>query len=266
MTEETLAREILPPLVSIIIATFNAEKTLGKTINSILHQSYDNYEILIVDGNSSDNTKGVILSYKERIAVFVSEPDSGIYDAWNKGLNKASGDWICFLGSGDVLLPNALAHYVNYIESALPSLDYVSSKIEVVDELGKILITLGSKWEWPKFLKYMNTPHVGSFHSKQLFDRYGQFDTSYKVAGDYEFLMRPRNTLQAGFLNEITVKMLFGGISFTSPLTVIEGFRLKTKTGKMPVWKARIDYCYALIKAKIRSYLYGRNIFITLRK
>lgn len=257
---------INPPLISIIIATYNASYLLEKAISSITCQSYENYEIIVVDASSTDDTISYVNRNRNAIDKFISEPDKGIFDAWNKGIKLSNGDWISFLGAGDEYTSHALENYVNYIKSYETELEFVSSKIDIVDEKGNILMTKGSKWEWPKFLQFMNTPHVGALHSRKFLEKYGEFDISYKVAGDYEFLMRPRNTLKAGFLDEITVKMLFGGISVTSLKDMHEGFRVKTETGKMPIWLAKIDYYVAMFKATIRAYFFKKGLYFTLRR
>ena len=91
------------PLISIIIPVFNAGKTLQSTIESILGQCYKNIELIIVDGESVDNTKDIIAQYKKNIDIFICEKDNGIYDAMNKGIIAANGDWLLFLGGDDVL-------------------------------------------------------------------------------------------------------------------------------------------------------------------
>ena len=90
------------PLISIVTATYNDCEGLRKTITSVLEQSYDNIEYIIIDGASTDNTKALLDEYRPRIATIISEPDKGISDAFNKGLGLCTGDWINFLGAGDV--------------------------------------------------------------------------------------------------------------------------------------------------------------------
>jgi glycosyltransferase involved in cell wall biosynthesis len=91
------------PLISIVIPVFNAGKTLQSTIESVLNQSYKNIELIIVDGESVDNTNEIINQYNKNINIFICEKDNGIYDAMNKGIVAASGDWLLFLGGDDVL-------------------------------------------------------------------------------------------------------------------------------------------------------------------
>ena len=99
---------------TIITATFNSEKTIDRTINSLLNQTILNFEYIVVDGKSSDNTVKILKSYEEKFKIrnigykWISEKDSGIYEAWNKGLMFAKGDWISFLGSDDYYVENAL--------------------------------------------------------------------------------------------------------------------------------------------------------------
>lgn len=91
------------PKFSIITVTYNAEKVLEDTIQSIVTQSYKNVEYIIVDGGSTDGTLTIVNKYKEHIHTIVSEPDKGLYDAMNKGIKLATGDYLCFLNAGDGL-------------------------------------------------------------------------------------------------------------------------------------------------------------------
>ena len=106
--------------ISIVIATYNAGKTLCNCLNSIVTQLTDDVELVIIDGGSRDNTNSIIESYGSQIAYHISEPDKGIYDAWNKGVKKAKGDWIMFVGADDVLLPEAIQTYLEVHHETLP--------------------------------------------------------------------------------------------------------------------------------------------------
>jgi glycosyltransferase involved in cell wall biosynthesis len=132
--------------ISIIIATFNAAETLRECLDSIVTQLNDKIELILVDGGSKDTTNEIIESYGTFIDVHISEPDKGIYDAWNKGVKLSSGNWVMFIGADDLLLPNALATYLEAIEntSDITSYDYICAHNEYVDMKGRLLKILGN--------------------------------------------------------------------------------------------------------------------------
>lgn len=202
-----------PPLISVIIATYNVGSLIEKTLQSLFYQSYQHFEIIIVDGASNDLTPSYIEKYRSQLSYYISEADDGIYDAWNKGVKQARGEWIAFLGAGDEYLPEALQLYVDLIFKLPDSVEFVSSRVAIVDGEGTCMYIRGKTWSWPNFLTSMTCAHVGALHSKTLFEKYGLFDTTYRIAGDYEFLMRAKDHLQAAFLPEVLVHMLNGGIS-----------------------------------------------------
>jgi len=201
------------PLITIITAVFNGEKTLEKTILSVINQSYSNIEFIIIDGGSTDKSIDIIKKYEHAIDYWVSEPDKGIYDAWNKGVRLSAGDWVAFLGADDVYIDGAIQAYVTSInEHQDRPVDYISSRVNLTRG-SEVLRVVGTEWRWNIFRKYMKVAHVGSLHHKRLFEKYGLFDDSYKISGDYEFLLRSGRHLRTIFLDAITVDMLVGGVS-----------------------------------------------------
>lgn len=257
-------------LLSIITATFNSEKTIVKTLNSILRQNGINelfeLEYIIVDGASKDNTINIIKSYEttfiEKGVVFkwISEKDSGIYDAWNKGIKLSSGKWISFLGSDDYYCDGAIEAYYRTIQyNNTIDYDLVYSNVNLVKG-DKLIKTINGAWSWKQFKRYMNIAHVGSFHNKKYFKKYGLFDTSYKIAGDYELLLRARQNLRALKLNEQTVIMSDGGISNHQINRVFkETFRAKNKTAGLNKIICSFDYSIAHIKYILRKIVYAIN-------
>ena len=248
------------PLVSIITAVRNSEAFLEKTIISVVSQRYDNLEYIIIDGASTDRSVEIISKYQNAIDYWVSEPDHGIYEAWNKGLMVAKGDWIGFLGAGDAYHKDAIENYINGIlKTGEKNLEYISSKNELMSGKDKVIRTIGSKWQWKRFRKYMNVAHVGSLHHKSLFQKYGYFDQSYKICGDYEFLLRPRENLIAGYIDKAMAIMRTGGTSDNGNQALKEAMRAKTITGKRMKSVCAIEMGIAWVKFHVRSVAYFIN-------
>jgi len=201
------------PKVSIITSVFNAENTLEKCIISVKHQTYPNLEYIVIDGGSSDKSVEIIKNYNDVVTVWKSEPDEGIYDAWNKGLQRATGEWILFLGADDVLKPNALMDLLAcHSKETLAKADYISGRSEIVKNNQVINIT-GFPWSWARFRKFMCTAQCGALHSRKLYQEVGVYDISFKIAGDYELLLRKGKNLRALFVDSVVVSFRLGGAS-----------------------------------------------------
>lgn len=246
------------PLITIITSTFNAANDLEKSIQSVISQSYSKIEYIIIDGGSTDGTLDIIKKYESHIDVWITEKDEGIYDAWNKGLSFATGDWIAFLGADDAYLHDAIYNYVNQINKHNgPNLEYISSKVELVTASYKPIRIIGKPWNWHKFKRYMCTAHVGSLHAKSYFERYGNFNMNFKIVGDYELLLRAKDKLKSSFLSCVTVRMKIGGISNSSSSVFKETFEAKVKTDARNIYMARLDLVEAKIKIVLRSFFIG---------
>lgn len=239
------------PLVSIITATFNADATLQACLESVQAQDYLNIEHILIDGASKDRTVAILKANETKIACWISEPDKGIYDAWNKGLDRARGEWIAFLGADDVLLPGAVRAYME-LASQLPGAQYISSLMRWIGPNGRQR-NIGKSWSWPRFQRFMTTAHVGSMHHRSLFEQYGRYDTTYRITADYEFLLRPRSSLRAFFLPEVTGIMLSGGTSDSSA-ALKEAARAKVETGGRPYLIAKLEYLYGFASFWARRF------------
>ncbi len=205
------------PLISIIVAVYNGHKTFQQCIDSISQQSYQNKEVLVIDGGSIDGTKDLIIANRKNLSYFISEPDNGVYDAWNKGLVRSKGEWICFLGADDYFLDrNCLQYIAHKLARLNQSINIAYGKIYVIDENCKKIRVLGEPWDSikNKFKYKMCIPHPGSMHRKSLFDKYGLFNPLFRVAGDYEFLLRFLIHEKAFFMgNRVLVAMRNNGLS-----------------------------------------------------
>ena len=213
------------PLLSIITASFNSEKTIKNTIESVLNQTYTNIEYILIDGNSTDKTVEIIKSYEQKFKErgiyykWISEPDKGIYDAFNKGLRMTNGDWIVFIGSDDYFKTNTIfIEMIPYLnQSEEQEISYVYGKIEHINDNNELIEISGKPWELQKrrFTYTMNLGHSGCFHHKNLFEKHGNFNDSFKIAGDYEFLLRELkdSNNNALFVDKSLIVMREGGVS-----------------------------------------------------
>lgn len=203
--------------ITIITATYNAETVLENLIRSIVPQKKKEIEFVIIDGGSKDKTIEIIQKYGDFIDFWVSEPDQGIYDAWNKGIQAATGEWIMFVGADDELLPDALNKYLNLLEfKDLSSFDYISAQNEFVNEDHKLLKLVGKGAEWKLMRKGNSAAHVASLHHKKnLFDKVGYYNLDFKICADYEILLRKRDNLKSYFYQAKIAKMKVGGMSFS---------------------------------------------------
>ena len=178
--EESGFSDNLPlPLVTIITVVFNGEKHLEQTIQSVINQTYDNVEYIVIDGGSTDGTVDIIRKYEEKIDYWVSEPDNGIYDAMNKALTIAKGDWILFLGSDDILI-NCLEELSIILKNP--------SNIYYGDVYSKRKHKLyGGRFDFAR-LVVQNICQQSIFYPKEVFqDR--NFDLIYEYLADYHFNM-----------------------------------------------------------------------------
>jgi glycosyltransferase involved in cell wall biosynthesis len=242
------------PLVTIVTAARNSAATLGNTIRSVLGQTHRDFEYIVIDAASVDGTIGILEGFGDRIDLWRSEPDAGIYDAWNKALRMARGQWIAFLGADDEYYPDALENYARFLaEHDDGTLQYVSSRV-TLERQGRLPTTIGKPWSWPEFSRYMSVAHVGSLHRRALFEQYGAFNPHYRICGDYELLLRPRADLRAAFLSASTARMAYGGVSNLRPrAALIEAARAKQISGGRAAWRCTLEFQYAQAKSMVRA-------------
>jgi glycosyltransferase involved in cell wall biosynthesis len=212
--------ERLSPLISVIVAVYNGKATLQQCIDSVAQQTYPNKELIIIDGGSTDGTVDLINANRKKIAYWVSEPDHGIYNAWNKGMERSKGEWICFLGADDFLWNNqVLERMATHLEKLPSGISVAYGQIMLLSIDGHELHVVGEPWQEVKeqFKQYMSIPHQAVMHRRSLFEQHGKFDESFCIAGDYELLLRELKTGDAVFIPDIVMAgMRAGGISSLS--------------------------------------------------
>lgn len=181
--------------VSIITATYNSAKTLKDTIESVLHQSYDDIEYIIVDGASTDGTLEIIKSYEQKFSgrlKYISEPDKGLYDAMNKGILMATGDIVGILNSDDFLNDvGIISMVVDQLKDS--DIDAIYGDVHYVndDNLAKCVRYYSSKIFTPALMRLGFIPAHPSFYCKtKVYREKGVFDLSFKQAADFELLLR----------------------------------------------------------------------------
>lgn len=206
------------PKITVIVAVMNAKATLQRCLDSFWAQTYPWKEIIVIDGGSSDGSLELLNNVAERLDFYVSEPDKGIYDAWNKALSHVTGDWVVFLGADDYLWSETtLADAAQQLNS-LPEDVYVGyGKVAVIGLDGSELNVKGESWDdfKEKFFAGQMFPHQGVFHRGVMFAEFGTFDDRFRIAGDYDLLLRVLKAKKAAFLSELTVAgWQVGGISY----------------------------------------------------
>jgi glycosyltransferase involved in cell wall biosynthesis len=216
--------------ITIIVSVLNGSKTLERCLLSIFEQTYENKEIIVIDGFSSDTTVDIIKKYSDNIDYWISEPDSGVYSAWNKAIRKSTGEWICFLGCDDYWSSSTslieLAEYARY-----PQFNFVSGKMYLVsaepdNDEDNFFPLVGQLLNCYRLQYGIRIAHVGALHHHSLFETYGFFDESYKIAGDYEFFIRACSSIRPAFVPKGIVCMGNSGLSQSNwRLTIKEGCR-----------------------------------------
>ena len=173
------------PKITIVTVTFNAERYLEKTILSVKEQDYRNIEYIIIDGESTDNTVSVIKKYEKYISSWISEPDVGIYDAMNKAIDKATGDWINFMNAGDSFTNSKILS--QFIKKVEPNKTIVCGAINVVNDDNEILFNYTPKIS-TNLLEKCFCNHQATFVKTKLLKK-NPFNLHYKYAADYDFLI-----------------------------------------------------------------------------
>jgi len=214
---ENVCPQVVSPLISIVIATYNSKTTLQQCIDSIVQQTYPHKELIIIDGGSQDGTVDLLQAGQQKVTYWVSEPDRGICHAWNKALPRARGEWICFLGADDFLWDaTVLARIGEQLGVLPPSIRVVYGQNMLVNERGETLYSMGESWDKVKGRVWtsMCLPHPGMMHHRGLFEEHGPFNESFRIAGDYEMLLRELKHADALFIpNLIIAGVRQGGIS-----------------------------------------------------
>lgn len=202
------------PLITVVTVVFNGEQFLEETIQSVINQTYDNVEYIIIDGDSTDGALDIIKKYEDRIDYWVSESDKGISDAFNKGLAVASGDYVLYLNSDDKLAnATVVTEMVGKIcEYAFPALIYAD--IEYIDrKTEQVMHRVSTPFSPRELIRGKMIPHPSLFTHRSYFAEYGAFDITFRIAMDYEWLLRGALKEKLIYVPMLVTSFRDGGVS-----------------------------------------------------
>jgi glycosyltransferase involved in cell wall biosynthesis len=203
--------------ISLITPSYNSAATIVRTINSIIAQNYSDLEYIVIDGGSTDDTAKIISSYQNKINInFISEPDNGIYDAMNKGIKMASGDIVGILNSDDLFSDNDILSTVantfanNQVDIVYGDIKYFSDDPNKITRYWK-----SGEYKNSKLNNGWVIPHPALFVKKTVYDLAGLYDSNFRIAGDYEFILRilKKHNFSLKYIPKVFVKMFAGGVS-----------------------------------------------------
>lgn len=221
-------------LFSIITVCFNSEKTIERTIQSVLHQSFKDYEYIIVDGASGDKTIDIIHKYEPLFKgkmKWISEPDQGIYDAMNKGIKAAKGELVGIVNSDDYYELDALSK----IMQAYKGYDYsiIYGLLRTVSEGKEVMVYLKNH----EFLEKDMIAHPACFVTRKIYEKYGMYSLKYPYSADYEFMLRMKKERE---------------IRFIESYEVISNFSLDGASGSVRAYRdtLRLQHEYHLIESR----------------
>lgn len=201
--------------ISIITVNFNNLFGLQKTIKSVLCQNYTNMEYIIIDGGSTDGSKELIIRYQDKLFYWCSEKDRGIYDGMNKGIAKVSGDYVLFLNSGDYLSSPTILNDI--FKNKIFNEDLIIGRQLYINQSGKKGISPRLRLSDFSIMYFLSStiPHQATFIKRDLFERIGYYDISYKVSADWVFWIKAivENNCSISIINKKISYMEDGGVS-----------------------------------------------------
>ena len=239
------------PLVSVITVVRNGAATLRETLHSVYIQNYENVELIVVDGASDDGTLSIIRENEDKIDLWISESDRGIYDAMNKGLDLAAGRYIHFLNADD--------HYSFHRSLQVAVEGFGKDRCRLI-HANVLMLNEKKGYGWIRYSNvsryyylFKGIPQQAFFYERSLFDEFGKFDTEYNVVADLEFLLRIliKYKIHGSYVNSPAVVFLSGGVSGD-----LEGKRAQREKALRKYYPG---WVFLLLRNKVVEKLLTRN-------
>ncbi|MEO6948418.1 MAG: glycosyltransferase family 2 protein [Ginsengibacter sp.] len=247
---------MVPPKISIITVVYNGANSIGKTIQSVLDQTYQNVELIIIDGGSTDGTIDILTKFNSDKIIWTSEPDQGIYDAMNKGIQKSSGDWIYFLGGDDQFYSDQVLESI-FLKPFFEDVDFIYGNVKSDAFKG----LYNGEFDYEKLLQ-KNISHQSIFYHRSIFITIGLYNLKYKTHADWDFNLRcyENRDINIKYLDAIIAIFAKGGVSSNYDLPFLRESLLprkleflKSKKGALSTLKKYDEWWRFLRNSKIRS-------------
>ncbi len=241
-----------PVKLSLITVCYNAGNLLQETLQSAINQTFQDFELVIIDGGSKDNTLLVANQFEAHIGTLISEKDKGIYDAMNKGVMAAKGEWVYFLNAGDSFYNTHVLDSIFSNEMLLLN-DFIYAKVETKNEPTGINYINGKEVSLPMFYSHYPICHQGTFARKEVFQKIGNFNLSYPLVADSEWFVRlfKDATIKCKFVDQVVAYYDIQGATYHKRM---QGYREYIKVGfvHFPFFVALLNYfLYPIIWLKV---------------
>jgi len=230
--------------ITVITPVYNGVKTIRSCIESVKSQDYAAMEHIVIDGGSTDGTMDIV---REHDLAYICEPDAGIYDAFNKGVEQAEGDIIHILNSDDTY---ASPQCVSIVAECMieQNLELCHGYAQQIDDTGRAVKRIGKDITKRELFAKMRVAHPATFVSKSVYHRFGAYSIGFRIAADHDFLLRVWDKVRIGFLPEVLVMMRIGGISTSQFVdSYRESMAAAIINGQSPL-RAYTRYNYEIVK------------------
>jgi len=248
------------PKISVITVCLNAQEFIEQCMLSVITQTFNDFEYVIIDGGSTDDTVDIIKKYDNKIAYWHSQPDRGLAHAFNLGVENSSGQWLVFLNSDDYFASsNVLKDMVVHIDKH-PDVDVIFGQMNMITRKQvskKIGGPYGEAIKWEKFCRKATIPHQAAFSPRSFFERIGPFNEDFLIAVDYEHYLRAGPGFNTKFVPLLVTNMRDGGMAKKDILATYREWQLAQVTsGKRSFFFARLDFIYFVARNMISRIIH----------